>query len=644
MAEIDANDRVTVKVTPDLRKFLPELRKGLQRVQRQVEASIRVLPDMSEFRAKVTAATRAMPPAKVPVEPDTDGFDRQTRRTTERMRPVALPVTPDLDQFRRAAAADVRKALAGLEASLPLTADGERVRRQATALAVDVQRQLEALRVKMPVGVEESARARRELRASIEELQAIAKASPVEIPVRVDTSMMDRLRASLPGATSGLAGVANPMAIVTGVVLAVAAVGSLLSALPALMASIAAPIGVIALGWDGISKAAQRAKPAFDAMRGALSVTFYKRLTPVFDTLAGLLPKITPSLQVLAEELSGMFQQIADALASPTGVKLLNDIFRSVAEAIKLLTPLIGPMTTAFLEFARTGMDALVKTAPDLIALLRDLGDIFQRMNDSGMLGLAVEGFALFVSAIVVLLAVIGGIGAALSIAVGAIYHFAMMVGTVIGKFVGGVVMLFRKAVESAVGFLSGLPSRASAAISSLPRLLGGIAGMAVRALVAAFLAGPAAVAAALSGVAARAVAALDGLPGSLVGIGRAAISGLISGMLGMVRSLMATAASIASRVASTIAGALRVNSPSRVTMEIGRHVGEGLALGMDSTARRVSASAKSLAGAAVPEPFGASGPDGGNPLDGARLRLGPVDPITREVAATLLTAHSRSV
>ena len=30
--------------------------------------------------------------------------------------------------------------------------------------------------------------------------------------------------------------------------------------------------------------------------------------------------------------------------------------------------------------------------------------------------------------------------------------------------------------------------------------------------------------------------------------------------------------------------------------------------------------------------------------LNGARLKLGPIDPITREVAATLLTAHSRSV
>ena len=151
MAEIDANDRVSVKVTPDLRKFLPEMRKELKRIQQQVEVAIRVLPDMGGFREKVAAATRAMPPAKVPVEPDTDGFDPKTRRATERMRPVQLPVQPDLDQFRRRAAGDVQKALAGLEATLPLSADGDRVRRQAAVLAADVQRRLEAMRVSMPV-------------------------------------------------------------------------------------------------------------------------------------------------------------------------------------------------------------------------------------------------------------------------------------------------------------------------------------------------------------------------------------------------------------------------------------------------------------------------------------------------------------
>lgn len=61
-------------------------------------------------------------------------------------------------------------------------------------------------------------------------------------------------------------------------------------------------------------------------------------------------------------------------------------------------------------------------------------------------------------------------------------------------------------------------------------------------------------------------------------------MSGLMRGMASMKGSLMATAQSIANSISSTINGALRVHSPSRVTMETGKFVGLGAIKGMDKS------------------------------------------------------------
>lgn len=97
-------------------------------------------------------------------------------------------------------------------------------------------------------------------------------------------------------------------------------------------------------------------------------------------------------------------------------------------------------------------------------------------------------------------------------------------------------------------------------------------------------------------------VANVRSLNGQLYSAGIHAMSGLRSGLNAGSGSVISTARGIANRVSSTIKSALKVKSPSRVMMEIGNNVGEGLAIGMEKTARLVDGASDALASSAVPE------------------------------------------
>ena len=71
---------------------------------------------------------------------------------------------------------------------------------------------------------------------------------------------------------------------------------------------------------------------------------------------------------------------------------------------------------------------------------------------------------------------------------------------------------------------------------------------------------------------------------------------GLISGMNAMAGSVMATASNIASQAAAAINGALKIHSPSRVTMESGEYTGEGFVVGLQKMKERVVQASEDLA------------------------------------------------
>ncbi len=84
----------------------------------------------------------------------------------------------------------------------------------------------------------------------------------------------------------------------------------------------------------------------------------------------------------------------------------------------------------------------------------------------------------------------------------------------------------------------------------------------------------------------------------SLQQIGKDAGQGLLNGLSSMQGPLITRAQEIANQISQAIRSALQVKSPSRVMMEIGGYVGEGLIVGMDDMISKVAQSSARLAGA----------------------------------------------
>lgn len=92
----------------------------------------------------------------------------------------------------------------------------------------------------------------------------------------------------------------------------------------------------------------------------------------------------------------------------------------------------------------------------------------------------------------------------------------------------------------------------------------------------------------------------LDGVPNGAAEVGAQIDNGLIAGMQSRAGVLYATAGNIAASTIVAMNHKLGINSPSKVTTQMGVYMGEGLAIGLSQTQAQVSAAALSLALAAT--------------------------------------------
>lgn len=111
----------------------------------------------------------------------------------------------------------------------------------------------------------------------------------------------------------------------------------------------------------------------------------------------------------------------------------------------------------------------------------------------------------------------------------------------------------------------------------------------------------------------------LAGLAGKFFNYGAQAIWGLIKGIVSVQAQATKAILGVAERIGSSFAGALGIKSPSRLFMAYGGHIAEGLAIGMESNARRpIRASGRLAAGVAGAGALALAGPafarPGGSP------------------------------
>lgn len=102
-----------------------------------------------------------------------------------------------------------------------------------------------------------------------------------------------------------------------------------------------------------------------------------------------------------------------------------------------------------------------------------------------------------------------------------------------------------------------------------------------------------------------------------LVQVGKDIIGGLIKGMGSMVGAAADSVKEVAGKIVGGIKGALKINSPSKVTEQLGEWTGEGLAIGIKRTQQLVSAQAQALSAAAIPDMPQASAAGAGSTMSG---------------------------
>jgi len=95
---------------------------------------------------------------------------------------------------------------------------------------------------------------------------------------------------------------------------------------------------------------------------------------------------------------------------------------------------------------------------------------------------------------------------------------------------------------------------------------------------------------------------ALKGTDAKLKQMGMDIIQGLINGITRKAGEVAAAAANIANGIAKKIGGILKLGSPSKLLIEMGENTGEGLAIGMEHSIKKINNMASQMAQNAIPE------------------------------------------
>lgn len=150
-------DRVGVEVVPDTSGFVREVEAFLAGVKGRLRVEIPTSLDLDGITRDLEQVKAAAERLKVRIPIEYDEPNAPPRLPP--IPPEKVRIDPDSDAFLAKAAADIRAASRALELSVPLTADGKRLRRE-TAIRVrelQAQVQVQAMSVKVPIDAEMAA-------------------------------------------------------------------------------------------------------------------------------------------------------------------------------------------------------------------------------------------------------------------------------------------------------------------------------------------------------------------------------------------------------------------------------------------------------------------------------------------------------
>ncbi|WP_104183318.1 phage tail protein [Mycobacterium avium] len=323
---------------------------------------------------------------------------------------ISIRVVPNLDKFWRDLKAKIEEAEKALEGKIRFTADfdprglrekidaaaktaGDKVKIKADLDQSDFAKTLAEAKaianqagLKLKVDIRDK-EAEAKLAATLLKLRAEAAAAKIKVKVDVDRKVT-RGRGFLSSVTDGIGGLASSAgaglralsddttliaaAIVSVGAPALALLAGGLAALPSLIAGVALPLGVLALGFKGIGsaldasgilsagkKGKQGPGPALKALQEILSKKFEDGFTPIFQKLAPMLPAIGTALLPIADRIVDMASALTDVVTSSSGMKAIQTTIDGIAQAMSVITPGIKSFADGMLNLIAGGSKSL---------------------------------------------------------------------------------------------------------------------------------------------------------------------------------------------------------------------------------------------------------------------------------------------
>lgn len=106
----------------------------------------------------------------------------------------------------------------------------------------------------------------------------------------------------------------------------------------------------VTLGMDGIRKAAEKAKPAFDRLKAAVSSVFEAELSPAFERLGKLADEFTPQFKGIAQSLSNMFTEVVVGGLERNRPKI-DKILTGISDMFTNMTPGASKLFDGIVDF-----------------------------------------------------------------------------------------------------------------------------------------------------------------------------------------------------------------------------------------------------------------------------------------------------
>ncbi len=334
----------------------------------------------------------------------------------------------------------------------------------------------------------------------------------------------------------------------------------------------------------------------------------------LFDRLSNFLPKITQWLKDMKPAVAGAFQWIVDhgdtvkailvAIAAAFIAAKLASIGFAIAAAANPFTLIAAAVVAliaalAFLQVKFNWIGRLwAIIGPPLTQLWNGFKQIasiiwtFLKPALTEMMNSIKQAWRAFqplwqqikgpvMSALKVLIAIIiGPTLVAIALAVAAIIGITYALAKVISwiakaqawffKMVSAVITVVRTVIAN----FGRLPSAIGSILSRVIRLIGSLPGKILR--------------------------ALGNLGSLLYRAGQDLLNGLIRGITDKIGAVIEAGKNAARAAANAVKGFLRINSPSRLFMEMGQFIGEGMAVGISNSTKAVQKAAQEMSQAAA--------------------------------------------